>query len=86
MPDSGLSKVNFSRIPSGVFMLYGKENVRAVNLKSFSLAGIKNYQANHFAPFVLTDPLMKGQASGGVIYLICINDVANFFILRKKNK
>lgn len=84
--DSSLSKVDYSRIPPSVFMLYGKESGSIVRLKSFSLAGIENYQANRSAPLVITDPLMKGQASGGVVYLICINDIVDFFISRKRSK
>jgi len=83
IPDTS-KKIDHTKMPPGVFWLYYNEPVPIVKLQSFSLAGIENYTPDRPKPILNTDPLSKGQAGGGVVFMICINDVINYYILKKR--
>jgi|GEM_PF-6112662 len=79
-------KIDFEKMPPSVFKLYGPNiDYVPLNLKSFSLAGIENYKSNRPQPILITDPLMKGPASGGLIYIVSINNLIDYYILKKKS-
>ena len=73
-------QIDYSTLPPAVFMLcFNPPSVADWGkLQSFSLDGIENYRASdNSQPILITDPLGKGQAGGGVRFMICLNDVIN---------
>jgi hypothetical protein len=84
--DPAVQKIDLTKIPPSVFMLYFNEPVEIVKLQSFSMVGIENYKPDRpVTPLLNTDPLAKGQVNGMVRYMICINDVINYYFLKKRN-
>lgn len=84
--DTAFKKIDHTTIPPGVLMLYFNSPVAETEkLKSFSLAGIENYTADRPQPILITDPLAKGQASGGAKFMICLNDIVEYYILKKRD-
>jgi hypothetical protein len=85
LSDTIQKKIDFEKIPPGVFLLYNLNvEYTPFNLKSFNLVGIENYEPDRPQPILITDPLMKGGASGGLRYMVNINNLINYYILKKK--
>jgi hypothetical protein len=83
-PDSLTQKVDYTNMPPAVFWLYFNKPVEIVELQSFNLSGMENYVSNRPEPLVVTDPLMKGPASGGVRFMISISGVISYYFLKKR--
>lgn len=83
-PGNLTKEIHYSKVPPGVFMIHGLGPVVSDELKSFSLAGIQNYQpAPPLAPLVNTDPLSNGK-SGGVRIMVNINNLIDYYFIKKK--
>jgi hypothetical protein len=79
-----LTNIDYTTMPPAVFLLYFTKPVEIVKLQSFNISGMKNYVSTRPEPLVVTDPLMKGTSSGGVRFMISINDVISYYILKKR--
>jgi len=84
--DTVSGKFDYTTMPPAVFMLSFKAPPISnySELKSFSLEGMENYVPDRPQPIINTDPLTRGQASGGVYFMFNINDVVNYYILKKR--
>jgi len=83
--DPIIPSIDYSNMLPCVFVLYFNEpyNIQE-DLKSFSLVGIENYAIEPpRSPLVVTDPLMKGQASGGVRFMFNINAIINYYFIKE---
>ncbi len=78
--DTVRRKIDYTKLPPNVFMLYFNEPVEEIKLQSFSLVGIENYKDDRPAdPPLITDPTLKFP-----FIMINLNNVIQFYGSKQK--